>query len=232
MQHPSEDDLALLALGEPVPDAEQHVGACPVCRTELSALSSTVSTARRADLDLPPAPPAVVWQRIVSELGLPADAPSVPAPRSGEAPALRAGLPWRRPLLAAAAALVVVAGAGALVLGLRDAGGPEVTTPLVALGQVSASGQVVLSDREDPRSLLVETSGLPRPDGSYEVWLLDLADDRLVPLGVLDDSGSGRLDVPEGVRVSEYPVVDVSLEPDDGDPAHSGDSVLRGDLPG
>jgi hypothetical protein len=33
------------------------------------------------------------------------------------------------------------------------------------------------------------------------------------------------------VRLGDNPEVDVSLEPDDGDPAHSGDSVLRGQLP-
>jgi hypothetical protein len=32
------------------------------------------------------------------------------------------------------------------------------------------------------------------------------------------------------VDVGEYPVVDVSIEPTDGDPAHSGNSVVRGTL--
>jgi len=63
------------------------------------------------------------------------------------------------------------------------------------------------------------------------VWLLDLEQGRMVALGVLDDRGRGRLTLPDGVRVADYPEVDVSLEPDDGDPAHSGDSVLRGELP-
>jgi anti-sigma-K factor RskA len=63
------------------------------------------------------------------------------------------------------------------------------------------------------------------------VWLVDLEAGRLVALGTLDDDGRAELAVPAGVDLSDYPEVDVSLEPDDGDPQHSGDSVLRGDLP-
>jgi hypothetical protein len=36
--------------------------------------------------------------------------------------------------------------------------------------------------------------------------------------------------VPDGVDTAEFPVVDVSAEADDGDPAHSGDSIVRGTL--
>ena len=36
--------------------------------------------------------------------------------------------------------------------------------------------------------------------------------------------------LPAQVDVGEFPVVDVSIEPADGDPAHSGDSVVRGTL--
>jgi hypothetical protein len=32
------------------------------------------------------------------------------------------------------------------------------------------------------------------------------------------------------VNISTYPVVDVSIEPADGNPAHSGNSVVRGRL--
>lgn len=90
---------------------------------------------------------------------------------------------------------------------------------------------MVLADLAPQRSLVVDTAGLPPADGVHEVWLLDLERDRMVALGVLGDSGRGRLTVPDGVRVGDDPEVDVSLEPDDGDPAHSGESVLRGELP-
>lgn len=56
--HASDEDLTLLALGEPLPQLVEHVRSCSVCAQELAALESTVSTARRADLSaLPPPPP-------------------------------------------------------------------------------------------------------------------------------------------------------------------------------
>ncbi len=230
MQHPTEDDLTLLALGEPVPEVAAHVRACAVCSGEVAALGATVATARSTDVLELDAPPPAVWQRIADELGL-ADDPVTSQPDEVVVPLRRS--PWRRPLVTAAAVLATAAAATAV---LGSLGGPgatpagEVRAPLLALGASAASGEVVLADSADARSLVVDTTGLPPADGFYEVWLLDLDGDRMVALGVLDDTGRGRLTVPDGVRVSDYPEVDVSLEPDDGDPAHSGDSVLRGEL--
>ena len=51
----------------------------------------------------------------------------------------------------------------------------------------------------------------------------------LISIGLLDGE-SGRFLIPDGVDLSQYPLVDVSAEPDDGDPQHSGDSILRGEL--
>ena len=71
MQHPGEDDLALLALGETVAGTAAHVQDCSRCDGEVRALRATVATARRSDmLELEPPPPAV-WQRIADELGIP-----------------------------------------------------------------------------------------------------------------------------------------------------------------
>ena len=44
------------------------------------------------------------------------------------------------------------------------------------------------------------------------------------------DGAEGRFDVPDGLDLAEFPVVDVSEEHFDGDPSHSGDSVVRGPL--
>jgi hypothetical protein len=70
----------------------------------------------------------------------------------------------------------------------------------------------------------------PAPDGTYrEVWLLRPDVSGLVSLGMLEGD-QGRFDLPDGLDLADYPVVDVSEEHFDGDPAHSGDSVVRGDL--
>jgi hypothetical protein len=52
----------------------------------------------------------------------------------------------------------------------------------------------------------------------------------MVPVGVLH-AGDTQLPLPDGLDLSAYPLVDVSVEPLDGNPAHSGVSVARGELP-
>jgi hypothetical protein len=61
------------------------------------------------------------------------------------------------------------------------------------------------------------------------VWLINPSVTELVSLGPL--RADGDYDVPPGVDAAEFPIVDISDEPVDGDPSHSGDSVLRGQLP-
>ena len=43
-------------------------------------------------------------------------------------------------------------------------------------------------------------------------------------------SESGTFAVPAGLDLGEYPIVDVSDEPVDGNPAHSSVSIVRGTL--
>lgn len=230
MPHPSEDDLTLLALGEAAPRLRRHVQDCPPCSSAVQALRATVAAARDSDVLELDTPPPAVWQRIADELGIDA-VPEAVATGDDEVALRRSS--WRRPLVAAAAALAVAASATAVLVAVRPpAPGLQGTpVPLVALRDGPARGEVLLPDGSGQRSLVVDTAGLPPADGFYEVWLLDLEQDRMVALGVLDDTGRGTLTVPDDVRMGDYPEVDVSLEPDDGDPAHSGDSVLRGALP-
>ena len=61
------------------------------------------------------------------------------------------------------------------------------------------------------------------------MWLLGADGKRLVSLGLLDGT-TARFPLPPEVDLSQFPVVDVSLEPADGNPAHSGDSIVRGTL--
>ena len=63
----------------------------------------------------------------------------------------------------------------------------------------------------------------------YEVWLLEPDVSGLVPLGTTQ-AGTTVFEIPAGLDLDQFPVVDVSVEPLDGDPAHSGDSVVRGVL--
>ena len=62
-----------------------------------------------------------------------------------------------------------------------------------------------------------------------EVWLIRSDASGLVSLGLFEGA-SGRFVVPDGIDLDEFTLVDVSAEPVDGDPAHSGDSIVRGEL--
>lgn len=74
-----------------------------------------------------------------------------------------------------------------------------------------------------------ENGVLPEGSGNYyEVWLIDDNLEGMISLGVLN--AEGRLDVPDTVDPAAFPNVDISVEPLDGNPAHSGQSVLRGQL--
>jgi anti-sigma-K factor RskA len=91
-----------------------------------------------------------------------------------------------------------------------------------------ASGQVVRT-ADGHKLLELDLSALPALEGDfYEVWLLDDRDGRLISLGPVRPDGTYAL--PPGVQVGDFPLVDVSIEPPDGDPTHSGNSVLRGPL--
>ena len=79
------------------------------------------------------------------------------------------------------------------------------------------------------RVLEVDLRAPELDDAYYEVWLLEPDVSGLVPLGTTQ-AGTTVFEIPAGLDLDEFPVVDVSVEPLDGDPAHSGDSVVRGVL--
>ena len=101
MQHCDPDVLALLALGEPAPDADAaHLGTCAQCRDEVEALARIVSTVRsdpEADAVLAAqagaavAPPPRVWDAIAAQTGVAV----APRPERVAAPAAVLPLPAR-----------------------------------------------------------------------------------------------------------------------------------------
>jgi Anti-sigma-K factor rskA len=250
--HCDPEVLALRALGEPAgsPAEDAHLAACGACRSELDELRAVVATGRATTpSDRPVAPPEQVWSRITAELGeagavrapAPGLAPAAPpdaapdaGPRSRRIPAQRR---WRVPALAAAALGGVVAGVAGSLLVARDGPAPDSGTepavvaqaPLDPLPDRAGTGTARVEQAGQGRRLVVDTAGLDAAAGFYEVWLLDAATGRMVSLGVLSGS-TGAYALPPGLELGDYPLVDVSLEPYDGDPAHSGDSHLRGEL--
>jgi len=245
MEHIDSETLALMAMGEAAasPGQREHLAACGLCQSELSALRQTVSVARSTlGEGVLTAPSASVWTAIHRELGLAAD---VRPPSAAVAPVTHIDSPRRRrltlrsilvPVTASAAAAALVAG-GILGWGASAPVGPRPVDPATTLASAQldplpewqgASGSATVLERAGERivSVTVEaTAG----NGMREVWLLTPGADGLISLGLMQGD-SGEFVIPAGVDLAEYPIVDVSEEPVDGNPAHSGDSVVRGIL--
>lgn len=256
MSHPESEILALMAMGESVASAEDraHVEGCPGCLEELAALTHAV-TVGRATIDVGDLerPDARVWSRIADELDLGDDARALvaspprlePTPALGSATASVAhGMPRRsrrhrpgrsrfrgRALLAAALAFVVGVGAIAWAVSRPPAATPVAEASLDALpDHPGARGSAVVDRGRDGGETVTVTLTAPAaPGGYHEVWLLTPDASRLVSLGTLDGD-EGTFPIPPGVDLGEYSLVDISDEPVDGDPTHSGDSIVRGAL--
>ncbi|MCZ2831026.1 anti-sigma factor [Modestobacter sp. VKM Ac-2986] len=235
MQHCSPEQLALAALREPLPAADAaHLADCAACRGEVAALQRAVDALAVPALAAPApsvTPPPRVWDAIAAATGVsatPAPAPtSEPEPAPAPVVELR---PRRTRWLAAAAAAAVVGGlAGAAVLTRDDAGAVVAATTLDPLDADESSGTAEVRERDGVRSLQVDLDAPSLGEGYYEVWLLRPDVSGLVPLGVVHQ-GANSVPLPDGLDLGDYPVVDVSVEPLDGDPAHSGVSVARGSL--
>ncbi|WP_151523859.1 anti-sigma factor [Serinicoccus kebangsaanensis] len=175
------------------------------------------------------APPDHVWASIRAEVD--SSVPEI----SGEPASLRprGPRPARWPLLAAAAVGALVAWVGTAVLG--GVSEDEVVVADATLEDLPEAGaaiegtaEVVTVDGE--RRLRLQLA--ERPDageGYLEVWLLRPDVSGMVTVGVISGT-EAEFALPDGVDVSEYPVVDISREQLDGDPTHGGRSVVRGEL--
>ena len=203
-------------------------------------------------------PPDGLWDRIAAELDIDrgepgAAAPAVPhlsavpgitetpavgspggaPPASATPPDVSAPMPLRPrrravPWLVGAAAAAVLLVVGVAVLG-NDSSSQQVvaSVDLDRLGD-AGSGAAELVEEDGRYRLQVDTADLDPGDGFLEVWVIDSEVSKLVSLGPVRPDGT--YDLPPDLDPRQFPVVDVSVEPLDGDPAHSGDSVLRGQL--
>lgn len=251
--HPLVDDLALVAVGERLPgDLERHILECPPCLQAAAAWAELADLAAigNSTADVP-APGVDVWGAIGAELSLtdggsdggsdtgPGETPSAATPIDDAVTAhptvvpLRARRPMRTWLVpvAAAAAGVGLAVAAAVVAQQPSEDQLQAVADLTVVPGGPLSGDANLGSAElmrtaDGQVVRVAVADLPAGARSYEVWLFDENGD-MVSLGSLRD-GQGVFVVPAGVDTADFRTVDVSDEPGDGNPQHSGISVVRG----
>lgn len=221
VDHP---DLIALLRGELATDvvlaAETHVAECADCRAELSGL--------------------VTAHALLTRAARTQDHPAAPATASTPA----AQLPPRRPVrsrtpavVAAVACLVAGSAIGGVAGALwgrdgeSDAPSPYAAAALAPLTSGGhATGRVeMVADGDDHTRMRLRTADLPALRGGrfYYAWLLDPATNKMLPLGQVRRDGTATFELDDAL-LDAYSAVDVSLEADDGDPAHSATSVLRG----
>lgn len=236
---PDADDLVVrAALGERLSEEERRrLDADPELREQVAHYADVVDLARTA-----PATDEVgssglehLWDGIAAEAFADEDGPAAPAPATDHDDAPSADVIPLRPRTAVWATLSAVAAAAVAVVALVTVGPlagddprPVAAADLQPFGDAdvdAVEGDFVLADGS--ARLRLDLSSLPAAeDAFYEVWLLDAEQGRLVSLGPVRDDNTYAL--PAGTPVDAFPLVDVSVEPLDGDPTHSGDSVLRG----
>ena len=201
------------------------------------------------DLSAPPPPPPGVWAAIQSELTESGDLVAPATPTVTSTPVVSLAEHRSRRLgtyrwLAAAAVVAVVAGAIAVV---ATRGGdpsevvataqltwdPEAFNPLGA----DASARAELVQRDGGYEIVLDDAVLPAVAASgadLELWMISTdADGEITdvqPVSLVDPSDPGTYAVPSNLDPDTYTVVDISIEPRDGDTAHSGESILRGTL--
>ena len=240
-------DLASYLLGEldegARRDFERILAEDPSLAAEAEQLSRIVTRLDAVDAaawELPEPPPLRLDPQALGES--PTATSPAKARRESFLARLFGGSMRLQPALAAGlVALIFVGGLGAGLLiagdsGPGDDGDSALSAQAIDLQPVgtlnaAASGNAQLENSGE--KIRIRVNGLqPNQAGDfYEAWLMD-PKNGLVSIGSfkVGDDGSAEIDVPVPVDPKSFPIVDISLEPSDGAPAHSGKSVLRAEL--
>ena len=196
-------------------ELERHLEGCPECRGELARVRQT----------------HVLLQGLAAGGPPPELKARVLARATGEIPA-RSGGGWRVWVPAAAALLLVaILGIGLLRPIIWDSSG-ELALSATALAP--GAGGVLRGEKTGENfQIELEVRDLPRlrKDEYYEMWYAR-EDGGRISCGTFRAQPKGHTTVNLTAPVSavSYPIIEVTREPDDGDPGSSGKKVLVGDL--
>lgn len=249
MQHIPHDDLAWRAATGPEGGSEidAHLRSCAACSQELRSLERAVERIREDAVE-PVSLPPQLWDRIAAEVDAdpaapveatasPAATPPADSPQSVRARRARRSSLRRfstRALVAACVATALVVGGG-VATGTWLLQRPPAETVVATIGLDpladgldGASASIV--ERDGHRVLVIDADALPATGGgTLDVWLIDADVEGMVNVGTLDADHAEYV-LPDDLDLDAFPIVDVSIEPLDGDPTHSGESVWRGSL--
>lgn len=223
MNHIDAATLALIALGEPAASEEQlrHLQTCDRCADELSQLVAVVTLGRagqdHGDLEHPD---PRVWAAISEQVG-------------STRPLKQEKRPIRRGIFAAIAALVV----GILALGGGVVWNVSHQTTTVAAARLAplpawdgaASGSAVVVRTHDGHRELKITLHLSTSARYRQAWLMTPDLKHFIRIGEVDGMQE-TLDIPPGVDLEQYSVVDISDEPRSTVVQPSDNSIVRGTL--
>ena len=195
-------------------------------------IESLLSELDMSDLH-PIAPPPDIWAGIERQMA------DEPAPVIDLAS--RRGLRRSAPLLLGIAAALVFVVVGVTVVMNRTAdetvlASAELTYDAEAFDPLGADAAATarLVERDGGFEIVLDDANFPAvdEDADLELWLIETDDSGTIvdvaPVGLV--SGAGSYAVPASLDVTTHRIVDISVEPRDGDEAHSGRSILRGAL--
>ena len=194
-------------------ELERHLEGCSSCRDDLVEVRRAHGMLQSAAASPPPELKEWVLARARSE--------------ARHRPASR----WKIWLPAAAALLVVAV----LSFGvLRSVTGPSDGLTLTATTVAPQAGGELRGEQiGDNLEIELEAWGLPKParGGHYEMWYARKGGGR-ISCGTFSATPGGRASVSMSAPVSAvaYPEIEITQEPDDGDPGSSGKVVLKGSL--
>ena len=227
---------------------ESHLSGCATCTSELERLEPVTSALAAMEPAVAPPPDlrATVMAAVANEAAAGdgvAPAASVDAPPAGPAPPRlrsasrdRGRSRWPRRLgfaaaFAALAAVVVVT----LIAVDPFAGDEEPPVEIAGTLQGDSAAEIVVSRLGSGREIELTSSDLPiLPDGeAYELWFVgpgDTPDDpNRISGGTFhpDEAGDTDVTLHAAVDPALFPLIEVTAEPDGGDPAVEGPVVLE-----
>lgn len=194
-------------------ELEHHLEECSSCWSQLSIIWGTHNALREAAAS---GPPPELKARTLARV-------------KGESPA-RFGYGWKLWVPMAAALLVAAVLGAALLRTITDDSSPGVQLAATSLAP-DASGEVQVEEVGENLQVKLEVRGLPKlKEGEYyEMWYY-AEDGSRISCGTFRVGPEGRttVNLTAPATAKRYPEIEVTREPDDGDPGASGDEVLKG----